>query len=134
MIYWSKFHFTNRILKKWECLDYMNLWIRKKRMELNWTFAMKVSLDERKNSCCCYSVYITAPLAVIRFFWSEGASEDVIHHRFVTHYGLSELPLRSGHVRMKTGKSGRSSVTQEEGLGRRHSSSMTRRFKKLRRL
>ena len=56
--------------------------------------------------------------AVIRFLWSEGVPGAEIHRRLSTQYGDNALPRRRGYEWIEKCKSGRTSVTHEEGAGR----------------
>jgi hypothetical protein len=56
--------------------------------------------------------------AVIRILWSEGVSGAEIHRRLSTQYGNSALPHRSVYESIEKIKSGRTSVTHEEGARR----------------
>ena len=56
--------------------------------------------------------------AVIRFLWSKGVPGAEIHWRLSTQYGDSAVSHRSVYEWIKNFKSGRTSVTHEEGAGR----------------
>ncbi|XP_023715680.1 uncharacterized protein LOC111868870 [Cryptotermes secundus] len=56
--------------------------------------------------------------SVIRFLWSEGVTGAAIHQRLSAQYGNSVLPQWSVYEWFEKLKSGRTSVTHEEGAGR----------------
>ncbi|PNF39899.1 hypothetical protein B7P43_G00920 [Cryptotermes secundus] len=53
--------------------------------------------------------------SVIRFLWSEGVSGAAIHQRLSAKYGNNVLPQRSIYEWFEKFKTGRTSVTHEEG-------------------
>ena len=70
--------------------------------------------------------------AVVRFFWSEGESGAKIHPRLLRQYGDSALSRRSVHEWIEKFESGRTSVTHEEGAGRKSTSTTDEKIQQAR--
>ena len=59
---------------------------------------------------------------MVPFLWSEGESGAKIHRRLLRQYGDSALSRRSVYEWIEKFKSGRTSMTHEDGAGRKSTS------------